>query len=791
MKKITLSIITALLFIFSLIPVYSQETNAASVSGFVYDKANGEALIGAVVSIKDLKIGAISNKSGYFVINDVPVGKQTVLVTYVGYKNLELNCDVKPGEPNKLKIILETQPLQTDEVVITANSENIGDKLYVKPISKIEMDAKEVNSIPRVIEADLLRALQTMPGITALSDFSSALYVRGGTPDQNLYRVDGADVYNPEHAFGIFSTFNTDAIKKVEVSKGGFSSEYGGRLSSVIDVTNLDGNRNNFEGTANVSLISASTTLQMPLGSFGSLSGSFRRTYIDQTYAKWDKDIPNYYFYDGNLKGFFDLGENDKLSASFFKSYDNLDYIMNQSAEQPFTFLYNWGNTTGSANWKHIFSPEVFANFWATTSEFKSDFNFSQFQNLSENNQLNDYTLKSSIEYYSSNELKFILGAEYKRLRFIYQEAWDNGRVDVEQNCNSGVAYINTVWDPDALWNIETGLRANYFNSDKSFFNLEPRFSIKFRLNETSSLKFATGIYHQYLDQIQRLFFSSIWAAADNNINASSSDHFILGYQKDVADIFEFETEAYYKSYKNIYEFNQNLVAEIEPTYFDNNGNPVYTTTKNLFVRGDGNTIGLEFLLRKDVGTVNGWISLSLSHTNDKFDGINQGNSFAPRYDRTAVVNFVLNGDIGDIYNLNWNNQPVKKSSKWLLGLSFIYATGEALTLPSSAYLVNEIPDQNLIGIPGTGLPGYQLYPGEIDSYRLPAYIRMDISITYEKDYGSWTLAPYLQIFNIGDRKNVWFINYNNSYQNGVITQTINKINMLPILPSIGVNVKF
>jgi len=190
------------------------------------------------------------------------------------------------------------------------------------------MNSKQVNEIPKVIEADLLRALQTMPGITSISDFSSAIYVRGGTPDQNLYLVDGAEIYNPEHAFGIFSTFNTNAIKKVDVSKGGFGAEYGDRLSSVIDVTNLDGNMNNLEGDFNLSLIAASLTLQMPLGSIGSLSGSFRRTYIDQTYSKFIKNLPDYYFDDGNLKGFFQLSDRDNITASYFGSHDRRKALM-------------------------------------------------------------------------------------------------------------------------------------------------------------------------------------------------------------------------------------------------------------------------------------------------------------------------------------------------------------------------------------------------------------------------------------------------------------------------------
>ena len=789
-KKIS-STILFLIILFATHTIIPQAINIVVISGFVYDASNGEAMPGANISVKETHLGAITNNSGYFVINDVPSGNQVLQVSYVGYKTKLIPLKVNFQQTRPIRIELETESVKMNEIVVSDSIAKIADKLFIKPVSKFELSGKEINAIPKVIEADLLRALQTMPGITAISDFSSALYVRGGTPDQNLYLVDGTDVYNPEHAFGIFSTFNTNAIKKVDVSKGGFGSEYGGRLSSVIDVTNLDGNRNNFEGEFNLSLLSASTTLQMPIGSIGSISGSFRRTYIDQTYAKWINKIPDYYFYDGNLKGFFDLTENDKLSLSYFNSKDNLNYTLDKDAVDSFHFLYYWGNTTGSVNWKHIFNQKLFASFWITGSTFDSNFGFDQLQNLSEINSLSDYAVKASLEYYASNELQFKLGAEYKILRFLYKQSWDNGLIDINQYSRLADAYASIGFSPNVLWDIEGGARFVYFSTDKDFTDIEPRFSVKYRLSEASSLKFATGIYYQYLNRIQRLFFASIWTSADKNILASSATHFILSYQRAVADILQVEIEAYYKDYKNLYIFNQNVGTAINPGYYDTNGHPVYNSTQCIFTRGDGNSLGLELLLRKDIGAVSGWLSYSLSRTEYTFDGINQGNEFIPRQDRTSVINLVLNGDLRNMFSGNWNAAPEKKSSKWLIGINFVYATGQPITVPASAYFVSTIP--NGINSPYfiNNIPEYKLFPAAIDSYRLPAYSRMDLSITYEHDYGSWTLSPYLQIFNLGDRSNVWFINYKDRIINNFISQTIEKVNMLPILPSIGVTVKF
>jgi len=298
-------------------------------------------------------------------------------------------------------------------------------------------------------------------------------------------------------------------------------------------------------------------------------------------------------------------------------------------------------------------------------------------------------------------------------------------------------------------------------------------------------------LYDQYTDAIERLFLSSIWVTADKNINSSAATHFIFGYEKQVNNYFALDVETYLKNYKNLYIFNQNYAAEITPSYYQANGNPVYTSTQNIFTGGDGRSYGLEFMIRKDIGAVTGWFAYSLSQTKYTFDGINQGNAFEPDQDRTSVINFVLNGNVNDIFNGNWNGSETKSSSNWVLGLNFIFTTGQPMTVPASVYFVNTLPDWNNYSSGSQDIPGYKLYPGAIDTYRLPDYIRMDVSITWEKDYATWSLAPYLQIFNIGDRKNVWFISYKGNVVNGAIVQDVTTINQLPFLPSLGVTIKF
>lgn len=272
-----------------------------TLSGFIYDKSNKESLIGVNIYIEKLNIGNITNTDGYYVITDVPSGKHTIVINYIGYKIVRRQITFNEKTDVKRNFNLFSDAISGDVVNVVANKDKKKiDLMYDAPVSKVEMTASMLQRIPQVVEADLLRSLQTLPGVVAVSDFSSAIYVRGGTPDQNLYLVDGADVYNPEHAFGLFSTFNTDAIKKAELLKGGYTAEYGTRLSSVLDVINLDGNREKFEGSASLSVLSAKTTLQFPLGKKGALSTSFRRTYFDKVLDGAIPELPDYYFYDGN-----------------------------------------------------------------------------------------------------------------------------------------------------------------------------------------------------------------------------------------------------------------------------------------------------------------------------------------------------------------------------------------------------------------------------------------------------------------------------------------------------------
>ncbi len=759
--------------------VHAFGQNNASLSGFVYDEESGEALIGVNVYIPELQRGSSTNVSGYYIIPKLPQGDYTLVCDYLGYQTYTSKLSINIGEQKVHAVRLASGIVEGEIVEVIADSIRVSRKLYEKDISKVQLSARQISQIPQVAEADLLRSLQTLPGILPVSDYSSALHVRGGSSDQNLYLLDGTDVYNPEHAFGLFSTFNTDAIKHVEISKGGFNAAYGGRLSSILDVNNLDGNRERFEGKAAISLLSAKTTLQMPLGSSGAISASIRRTYFDQTIGRAIDDIPDYYFYDGNIKAFWELNPQNKITVSLYGGRDDLSLNFNNKSTDKAGLNLDWGNSTASIRWTRVFSPQLFANFWLTGSRFSSTFDLGDLLAADERNKVTDITAKGNLEYHHSSKWLLKFGFEQKEIRTSYKQNFPGGKVDVENRPRHSVAYLQNNWRPTAAWDIELGLRYSSFQSKKNFQDLAPRFSAKYRLSETINLKAAAGIYYQYLHRIPQTFTSDIWTTSNAYQDQSRASHLIFGFQKEVANDYQLEIEGYYKDYGNLYRFNPTFITELEPGGFQDNGDPIYTNTKGIFNQGDGYSQGVELLLRKDVGAVTGWIGYSYSDTKYQFDAINDGLEFAPRHDRSSTVNLVATIDLKNAWrSLNGNLMQADKR-RWTFGINFVYGSGQPITLPGSAYLAGDAP-----GAPEQGI---NYFPSQFNGYRLPYYSRLDLSINYRREFKSFTMEPYLQVFNIGNRKNVWFVQYDFTDQKS----DIDTINMFPILPTFGVNFTF
>jgi len=757
-------------------PLEAQSEATGSLSGFVHDASDGEALIAATVLLQGTLIGGLSNTSGYYVIPQIPVGDYTLVCSYIGYQTFRRNVRVAADE--KVDITLAVEAVTAAEMVIRADSMRTSEMLFEKPISGIRLSSRQVRASPQVAEADLLRSLQTLPGIQSLSDFSSALFVRGGTPDQNLYMIDGADAYNPEHTFGIFSTFNTEAIKQVELSKGGFGAEYGGRLSSVLNVTNLDGNREEFEGTASISLLSTKTTLQAPLGKRGSLSGSIRRTYFDQTAARFIDDVPDYYFYDGNIKAFLELDDRNSLTISGYGGRDFLDVLFNTESTEETGVVTDWGNKTGSARWTRVFTPRLFSTFWLTGSRFSSDLVI-EAADVVERNFISDITLKGSLEHHRSRSLVTKFGFEQKNLHVNYRQKFPEGLIDIDTRPTQYTIFGQGNWKPNPLWELIAGWRYNHFNSARTFNNVAPRLAAKYRLTDKINLRAAAGIYYQYLHRIPQFAFTDIWTTSNEFQDESRSAHLILGWQQEVKGDFQFEVETFYKSYRNIYQFNQTFLTELEETGYQEGADPIFTNTKGVFSRGDGNSIGAELLLRKDSGALDGWLAYSYARTRYEFDGLNLGNAFFPRHDRSSTLNLVANLDLRNGWRKMKGRDKRVDRGKWSLSLNVVYASGQPITEPGSAYLIRTSPQA-----PGVG---FEYAPTIINNIRLPHYARMDLSLGYRRTFATWSMAPYLQLFNAGNRSNPWFVDYD--FRNGL--PDVDTVSMLPILPTFGVNFTF
>ncbi len=771
-------IVILILLVCALAKTFGQ----SDISGFVYDNESGESLIGANVFIKEVSSGASSNISGYFVISNIPAGTYTLITSYVGYQSKTEKIKVPENKNLELEIRLSPSTIETDEVVVTTQSEEIAVNLFSKPISTVELTATKIFSRPDFIEPDLLRVLQTIPGVTAANDFSAGVYVRGGTPDQNLFLIDGSDVYNPDHFFGIFSTFNTDAIKKVDFYKGGYGAEYGGRLSSLVNIINLDGNREKIKGAFNVSFLTGSGNLQVPLGKLGSISGSFRRTYLELFKNMSDNDeIPDYHFWDGNIKTFLDLGKNDKLSISVFRGLDNLN-IEENSVEGVPRILYEFGNITGSVNWKHIFGTKLFSNFLVTGSRFMSDFDLPAF-GIREDNDLDDVTFKASLEYYANQNLTFRLGGEYKNVDQKFDSKTNTEQILFKNTAKLTSAYLSTNWKPNPLWDIELGIRGSYYKSNYNDTKIAPRFSVKYRLSETMNAKFNTGVFYQYVNRFERQFFNAIWAVSDKNTPISNSVHFIGGIQKVFGNSIELDAEVFYKTYKDISQNNFYVANDIKATGFSD-GRVLFTDPSGAFLTGDGKSLGFEIGLRKNTGSVTGSINYTYSKTEYKFNRLNNGNDFSPRHDRNHSINADLTTDITDVLNsINFGLfDHFDKDESVTLNLYSIFSSGQPITVPTSSYYVNFSPDWQ-------DYQSLALYPGEINSFRLPNYFRLDLSLAYTNKHENFDIQFFIKVYNATNRKNIWFVSYRNEDKADV--PEITSIGNLPIIPSFGFRLTF
>ncbi len=793
-------------FLIAALGLHAQQT--FTVSGYVNDSTSGESLIGASIFIKEIQKGVSTNTYGYYSVT-LAEGSYTFITRYIGYAQEDRVIDLRAD----VKMNIDLKPTVTEIKQVEVVKEKRKSNTESTDMGRIDVDVQKLNTLPALLgEVDILKVIQFLPGVKSGGEGNSGFYVRGGGPDQNLILLDEATVYNASHLFGFFSVFNADAIKNLELIKGGMPANYGGRTSSVLDITMKEGNDNKFHGQGGIGLISSRFTLEGPIvKDKSSFIVSGRRTYIDVLTKPFLKDNPNfggtgYYFYDLNAKANYRISDKDRLYLSGYFGRDVFDFGSSDPGDPKFRIP--WGNATVAARWNHVFGPKLFMNTTATFSDYKFEFNGEQsdfaFKLFS---GIKDYGLKVDLSQYPNVRHSLKYGGQY--IYHVYTPSTVNvssGATDFnidepsKLNAHETAVYILDEFDVTDRIRVNGGLRFTSFaqvgtfreyvlspagdptgdlinygrgQSVKTYVGLEPRLSARYRINDKSSFK---ASFNRNLQYVHLASFSSIalptdvWVPSGKNVKPQVGVQYAVGYFRDFKErVFEASVEVYYKDMQNLIEYKEGAQPQ-------DNGNTNYDAN---LVFGNGYSYGAEFFVKKRTGRLNGWVGYTWSKTMRKFPDLNKGEEFPSRWDRTHDVSIVAS------YEYN---------KRWTFGATFTYQTGQAVTLPVNRYwiegrLVSEYTERN--------------------GYRMAPYHRLDVAATLlnketkkvkdpvtgevkevpRKYRSSWTFGVY----NAYNRANPYFIYFANdgNLATGDFKVVAKQVSLFSILPSITWNFKF
>jgi hypothetical protein len=766
-----------LLALFCSLSAFLQAQNA-TVSGVLKDAQNGETLIGATIEAIGLAKGNISNEYGFYSFS-LPESADSVTLrfSYIGFETALRR--ILPKGVIKLDVSLRAEGAVLNEVVVKANA--LAEKVKSTEMSVATISTREVKALPALFgEADIIKILQLKPGITAGTEGSTGLFVRGGNNDQNLIVLDEAIVYNANHLFGFFSTFNSDAVKDLKVYKGGFPAQYGGRLSSVIDVRMKEGNNQKFSGSGGIGLISSRLTLEGPIKKDKhSFIVSGRRTYADiitrainrANEGKEDYNpIPDYYFYDLNTKINFTLSPKDRLYLSGYFGRDVFKF-----KDMNFNFLFDWGNATGTARWNHVFGPRLFANTTFTYSDYRYRIqNILQGFSFKLGSNVKDANTKIDFYYQPDNRHTVRFGANVTYHKFIVgrlKAGSDDGEINFEagqdfDGAEMG-AYIADEWAVTNKLKLNYGGRFSAWNNSPAFYwNFEPRLAANYALSDRWSLKGSYARMNQYVHLLASSGLSlptDIWYPSTKNIKPEVSDQIAIGTSYLLNNKYLISWEAWYKWLKNSVDFIDG--AEL----FGNNNLEQELTIGKGFAYSP-----LELEIEKKDGRLTGWIGYTLSWARrGRFSDINGGEYFSPRFDTRHNLNVVA------LWAINY---------RWQLTATFVYTSGYVSWLPSGRLSFQDV----------AGAPTQVIVPvyGPRNTFRMPAYMRTDLGIVYKFKTRRLENDLTLSVYNASDRRNPFFlfINYeiNDSGPLNFPTQIVAKqVSLFPILPSLTWNFKF
>jgi len=752
----------------------------ATISGFVRDARNGETLTGAVIYPKENpSSGIATNSYGYFSLT-LPIGKYSLIIQFLGYKTKEFPLDLK--ENVQLTFDMEEESIALKEITITGEKNN-NNVVQSELISKINV--REIQNIPVILgEKDILKTIQLLPGVTPAGEGNAGFYVRGGGADQNLILLDEATVYNPSHLLGFFSTFNSDAIKDITLYKGGFPAEYGGRLSSVVDIKMNEGNNKEFHVSGGIGIIASRVAIEGPLfKNKGSFMIAARRTYAD-IFLKFlsRKGVDStarkstLYFYDLNLKANYQLSGNDRLYFSCYLGRDRFNLGG--------TVGLNWGNVTATTRWNHIINDKLFSNTSFIFNRYSYNFNVAvgslTMKVLSE---IKDWNLKEDLHFYlnSKNTVKFGFNSIYHTFvpskvdstvffrvksmdnRYALENALyisDEQTISDHLKVSYGLRYSvfssigpGTIYTYDQVSDVidsTTYAKGKIFSTYGGF---EPRLLLNYIINDSVSVKASYARSRQYIHLLSNTTSTTpfdLWVPSNINILPEIADQYTLGYFRNFSNNkYETSVEVYYKTMKNQIDYRNgaNLILN--------------NKVESQLVYGKGWGYGAEFLIRKKYGKLTGWISYTLSKTKRQFPDINGGRVFLAKQDRPNNLAIVA------MYELN---PKITFSATW------IYISGNVVTFPSGRYLV----DGNLIP-----------YYTERNGYRMPDYHRLDIGLTWQrkktaKFESNWNFSVY----NAYGRSNAYAINFQQDPDNPAKMQAV-RLSLFRFVPAVSYNFKF
>jgi hypothetical protein len=794
--KLTLTFFTLL----SLLTVFSQ--SKSTLSGYVTDSKNGEALIGVKVYIPSTNQGAVTNNYGFYSLT-VNSGKYTIEFRSGLYpsesRDIDLTNDVR------LDIELGTNVKDLKEIVINAKK---GENVNSTQMGQIQLDIEKIKTLPAFMgEVDVIKTIQLLPGVSSVSEGGQGFYVRGGGPDQNLVMLDEGVVYNAAHLFGFFSVFNADAVKSVNLIKGGMPANYGGRMSSVLEVNMNEGNNKKFKVKGGLGAISSRLTVEGPLKKDkGSFIISGRRTYIDLIMKAAIPDTSpfagsSYFFYDFNAKFNYKITDKDRI---FLSGYYGKDVFNFEDREGGFNAKMPWGNGIAALRWNHLFSNKLFMNLTSTFSDYQFSFGSQQdefrFELFS---GVRDIGTKVDFSYFPNSKHSIKWGADHIYHTFtptsvsaqndtvvfntgaaqkLYAHetafyALDDFELNDKIKINAGLRYsmyhhvgpFTRYIKGDGISTPDTAIQYSKGDLIKFYHGLEPRLSARFLLPDKSSIKAGYSYNYQYVHLTSLSAVSlptDIWYPSTDKAKPEIGWQASIGYFRNfMNDMFETSVEIYYKEMDNMIEYKEGAVP----------GDEVNDNTDNLLVYGKGWAYGIEFFIKKSVGKFTGWIGYTWAKTDRKFPDLNEGLIYPAKYDRRHDLSIV------GTYKLN---------DRWTFSTSFIYATGNTLTLPSSWY----VQEQNLL-----------FNYGARNSTRMAPYHRLDLSANwYSKDYKTKTDAQgneiqvkkkiksnwAFSIYNVYNRANPFFLYVDNDgkFLNGDFKITVKQVSLFPIIPSVTWN---